>query len=89
MPSVALLGSGLLGEAIGRRLLDQDVELKVWNRTPERCQTLIQEGAQAVPELSSLAEGCSTVITVLRDGPVTQAVVQELGDLRGGCLMPM
>ena len=89
MPSVALLGSGLLGEAIGRRLLDQSVELKVWNRTPERCQTLIQEGAQAVPDLSSLAEGCSTVITVLRDGPVTHAVVRELGDLRGGCLMPM
>ena len=89
MPSVALLGSGLLGEAIGQRLLDQGVELKVWNRTPERCQTLIQEGAQAVPKLSSLAEGCSTVITVLRDGPVTQAVVRELGDLRGGCLMPM
>ena len=89
MPSVALLGSGLLGEAIGRRLLDQGVELKVWNRTPERCQTLIQEGAQAVPDLSSLAEGCSTVITVLRDGPVTHAVVRELGDLRGGCLMPM
>ena len=89
MPSVALLGSGLLGEAIGRRLLDQGVELKVWNRTPERCQTLIQEGAHATPELSSLAEGCSTVITVLRDGPVTQAVVEELGDLRGCCLMPM
>ena len=89
MPSVALLGSGLLGRAIGRRLLDQGVELKVWNRTPERCQALIQEGAHATPELSSLAEGCSTVITVLRDGPVTQAVVRELGDLRGGCLMPM
>ena len=89
MPSVALLGSGLLGRAIGRRLLDQGVELKVWNRTPERCQTLIADGAQAVPDLSSLAEGCSTVITVLRDGPVTQAVVRELGDLRGSCLMPM
>ena len=89
MPSVALLGSRLLGEAIGRRLLAQGVELKVWNRTPERCQTLIADGAQAVPDLSSLAEGCSTVITVLRDAPVTQAVVRELGDLRGGCLMPM
>jgi len=89
MPSVALLGSGLLGEAIGRRLLNRGVDLKVWNRTPERCQTLIEEGAQAAPELSSLAEGCSTVITVLRDGPVTESMVRELGDLQGGCLMPM
>ena len=89
MSSVALLGSGLLGEAIGRRLLDQGVALKAWNRTPGRCQGLIEEGAQAAPELSSLAEGCSTVITVLRDGPVTESMVRELGDLQGGCLMPM
>ena len=89
MPSVALLGSGLLGEAIGRRLLNQGVDLKVWNRTPERCHTLIQEGAQSVPKLSSLAADCSSVITVLRDGPVTQQVVAELGDLHRCCLMPM
>ena len=89
MPSVALLGSGLLGEAIGRRLLHQGVDLKVWNRTPERCQTLIEAGAVAIQDCSSISETCSSVITVLRDGPVTQQVVAELGDLDGCCLMPM
>ncbi len=33
MRSVALLGTGLLGEAIGRRLLQQGVSLFVWNRS--------------------------------------------------------
>ena len=89
MPSVALLGSGLLGEAIGRRLLDQGVALKVWNRTPERCQGLIEAGAEKVHELSSISKNCSSVITVLQDGPVTETVVRELGDLHGCCLMPM
>ena len=89
MPSVALLGSGLLGEAIGRRLLDQGVALKAWNRTPGRCQGLIEAGAESVQDLSSISETCSSVITVLRDGPVTETMVRELGDLHGCCLMPM
>jgi len=33
MLTIALLGTGLLGEAISRRLLEQGVTLKVWNRT--------------------------------------------------------
>lgn len=89
MSSVALLGSGLLGEAIGRRLLDQGVVLKVWNRTPGRCRDLIEAGAESVQDLSSISETCSSVITVLRDGPVTETMVRELGDLHGCCLMPM
>ena len=89
MPSVALLGSGLLGEAIGRRLLDQGVALKAWNRTPGRCQGLIEAGAESVQDLSSISETCSSVITVLRDGPITETMVRELGDLHGCCLMPM
>ena len=89
MSSVALLGSGLLGEAIGLRLLDQGVALKVWNRTPGRCQSLIEAGAESVQDLSSISETCSSIITVLRDGPVTEPMVRELGDLHGCCLMPM
>ena len=89
MSSVALLGSGLLGEAIGRRLLDQGVALKVWNRTLGRCQDLIEAGAESVQDLSSISETCSSVITGLRDGPVTETMVRELGDLHGCCLMPM
>ena len=89
MPSVALLGSGLLGEAIGRRLLDQGLTLKVWNRTPGRCRDLIEAGAESVQDLSSISETCSSVITVLRDAPVTETMVRELGDLHGCCLMPM
>ena len=37
MTTIALLGSGLLGHAMGQRLLEQGLNLKVWNRTPSRC----------------------------------------------------
>ena len=89
MPSIALLGTGLLGESIGRRLLQRGFDLKVWNRDPDRCRALVQEGAVIIPSLSNSAQNIDTFITVLRDGLVTEAVVRELGDLRSSCLMPM
>ena len=89
MPSVALLGTGLLGEAIGRRLLEQGVDLKVWNRDLDRSRALVQKGAETIHSLSTAGHNTNVIITVLRDGPVTQQVVAELGDLQGGCLMPM
>ena len=89
MARIALLGTGLLGAAIGRRLLEQGHSLKVWNRTPEKCQTLLEAGAQAINALPDGANGCDTVISVLRDGPASAAVLQELGDLHGSCVMGM
>ena len=73
MLTIALLGTGLLGEAIGRRLLEQGVTLKVWNRTAAKCQPLVEQGAVLIKNLAGAAKGCHAVITVLRDGPVTQA----------------
>ncbi len=46
MARIALLGTGLLGAAIGRRLLEQGHSLKVWNRTPEKCQALLEAGGR-------------------------------------------
>lgn len=89
MPTIALLGSGLLGEAIGRRLLERGVTLKVWNRSAEKCEALLELGAELLPTLDGAAKGCDAVITVLRDGPVSAAVIAELGDLGGVCCLPM
>ena len=69
MPRVALLGTGLLGSAIGRRLLECGVELKVWNRNTDRCAPLLEAGAKLLDQLDSGIQGCSAVITVLRDRP--------------------
>ncbi|MDB4485908.1 NAD(P)-binding domain-containing protein [Synechococcus sp. AH-707-B22] len=47
MPTIALLGTGLLGEAIGCRLLERGVTLRVWNRTAEKCEPLLEGGGCA------------------------------------------
>jgi 3-hydroxyisobutyrate dehydrogenase-like beta-hydroxyacid dehydrogenase len=38
---ISLLGTGLLGAAIGERLLACGHRLTVWNRTPKRCMPLL------------------------------------------------
>ena len=89
MTRIALLGTGLLGAAVGHRLLAEEIELGVWNRNPERCQELLNAGAAWINELKEVTANWDGVITVLRDGPVTQQVVAALGDLRGCCIIPM
>ena len=54
MTRIALLGTGLLGEAIGHRLLARGIELRVWNRKPERCLKLMGAGTVQIRELQGL-----------------------------------
>jgi len=89
MVTVALLGTGLLGSAIATRLLSVGCSLRVWNRDPERSEPLISAGAQQFDDPAQAAAGATTVITVLRDGPVTASVVASVGDLDQCCVMPM
>ena len=89
MSSVALLGTGLLGESIGQRLLQQGVSLYVWNRTSEHSRSLIDAGAQTLNSPSEAPRCCDSLITVLRDGPVTAAVLKDIGPLDGSTLITM
>ena len=89
MTTIALLGTGLLGEAIGCRLLHRGVTLRVWNRSADKCEPLLKQGAALIENLSGAAKGCQAVITVLRDGPVSAEVIAQLGDLDAVCCLPM
>ena len=89
MTTIALLGTGLLGAAIGHRLLEVGISLQVWNRDPDRCRSLIRSGALQCSSPADTLLDADTVITVLRDGPVTASVVQSLGPLQGRTVIPM
>lgn len=89
MTTITLLGTGLLGTAIGQRLIDVGFTLNVWNRNPARCAALVEAGAQQLNHPGEGVEAESVVITVLRDGPVTAEVIGSLGPLKGRCIVPM
>ena len=89
MTTIALLGTGLLGAAIGHRLLEVGISLKVWNRDPDRCRSLVRSGALQCGSPADTLQHAEAVVTVLRDGPVTAEVVQSLGPLQGRTVIPM
>jgi 3-hydroxyisobutyrate dehydrogenase len=74
---ISLLGTGLLGGAIGERLLRCGHALTVWNRNPERCAPLLALGARAAATPAEAVAASPLVITVLSDGATTSAVLLE------------
>ena len=89
MTSVAVLGTGLLGTAIATRLLEQGLNVHVWNRNPSRIIPLVEKGAIAISDLRRAAEGQRVLITVLRDGSSTASVIDTVGALQGSTVIPM
>ena len=89
MTSVAVLGTGLLGTAIATRLLEQGLNVDVWNRDPSRIAPLVGKGATAIDDLGQAAKNNSVLITVLRDGAATASVIGTVGALPGSTVIPM
>ncbi|MEX1323006.1 MAG: NAD(P)-dependent oxidoreductase [Synechococcaceae cyanobacterium] len=77
--AIALLGTGLLGAAIGQRLLERGETVRAWNRHPDRLIPLASLGAIRCHEPAEAVEGCDWVITVLSDGAATRMVLGRCG----------
>lgn len=75
--TIALLGTGLLGAAIGQRLLSQGETLLAWNRHPDRLQPLLDAGATAAASPAEALARAQQVVCVLSDGAATEAVLIE------------
>lgn len=46
LPSLGFAGIGLMGLPMCQRLLAAGYPLTVWNRSPDKCATLVAAGAQ-------------------------------------------
>jgi 3-hydroxyisobutyrate dehydrogenase-like beta-hydroxyacid dehydrogenase len=79
---VGVVGLGLMGEPIARRLLQAGHEVTVWNRTHGRAGDLVEQGAREASDLNDVWETASVVITMVSDDKALRAVT--LGD--GGLL---
>ncbi len=64
---IGIAGTGKMGSAIARRLLSLKHQVTVWNRTPERAQSLIDMGAVWAASPRDMAELTDMVITMLTD----------------------
>ncbi len=81
---IGIAGTGKMGAAMGKRLLATGHELSVWNRTPERAQPLVAEGARACATAADLARDADVVISMVTDGAALEQVYFGNAGLLGG-----
>jgi 3-hydroxyisobutyrate dehydrogenase len=79
-PTVALLGTGIMGRGMAANIVRAGIPLTVWNRTREKATDL---GADVAESPGTAVKGASVVITILPDGPVTEEVIGEAAPERG------
>jgi 3-hydroxyisobutyrate dehydrogenase len=75
---VGLLGVGLMGAAMGHRLLDEGLNVIAWDHTPEHARKIEERGGARADEASEVVLGADAVITMLPTAPIILDVVKPL-----------
>jgi len=82
--NVGIIGTGLLGSAIAKRLVSAGHKVSAYNRTRQKAESLKNLGIQVVDSPKELASKCELVITILKDAPVIeQMAFGENGIIHG------
>ena len=76
---IAVLGIGLMGTPMARRLCEAGHEVHVWNRTAEKAQQLTQFGATAHATPADAVRDAKLVITMLDHGAIVGQVLFDQG----------
>ncbi len=89
---IAVLGTGLMGAPMARRLAGAGHAVTVWNRAAARAQALA-DCAQVAASPAEAVAGADLVVTMLLDGPATRAVLIDQGAMAaarpGACFLDM
>lgn len=72
---VGIIGLGVMGKPIARRILDGGAPVVVYSRSPRPVADLEKLGAEPAGSVAELAQRCSIIVTVLPDTPDVQQVI--------------
>jgi len=75
LPSVALLGTGIMGLGMGRSMLRSGLPLHAWNRTPARARALGFGGAVIAATAADAVRDADVIVTMLSDGAAVSAAM--------------
>jgi 3-hydroxyisobutyrate dehydrogenase len=74
---IGLIGTGMLGNAVGLHLLQSGFQLTAFNRKKEKTNELKKNGAQIVSTPKEVAEDSDIVITVIKNASAVKQVSFE------------
>ena len=73
--SVALIGTGIMGAHMARRLAQAGLPTMVWNRDHAKAERLTQYGVSTAETPSAACEQADAIIVMLSNGPVVEEVM--------------
>ncbi|KGF70697.1 2-hydroxy-3-oxopropionate reductase, partial [Hoeflea sp. BAL378] len=77
--SIAVLGTGLMGLPMARRLIGAGFDVTVWNRDAAKSAPLLAEGARVAASAADAVRNATHVITMLTDGAAVENVLFAQG----------
>jgi len=75
MVKIGLIGTGMLGEAVGLHLLKSGFSLCVYNRTKSKTKSLEENGAVISDTPKHVAQSSELIITCVKDGDVAEQIL--------------
>jgi len=75
MVKIGLIGTGMLGEAVGLHLLKSEFSLCVYNRTKSKTKSLEENGAVISDTPKHLAQSSELIITCVKDGDAAEQIL--------------
>ena len=75
MTKIGIVGTGMLGEAVGLHLLDVGYEVNVYNRTKEKMNSLKEKGGNVMDSPRQVGENSDLVITVVKDADAVNEMI--------------
>ena len=78
-PRVAVLGTGIMGSAMGRNLVSAGLRTAVWDRSPAATASLSDAGALAAASPAEAVRDAHVVITMLPTAGVVDSVIFDGG----------
>ncbi|MFI0454092.1 NAD(P)-dependent oxidoreductase [Actinomadura sp. 6N118] len=77
MPTVALLGTGIMGAPMARNLLKEGLAVNAWNRTRAKAEPLSADGAVVSGSPAEAVENADIIITMLNDGDAVLSTMES------------
>ena len=84
MVKIGIIGTGMLGEAVGLHLLDSGYSVSVYNRTKSKTKNLEEKGAHVAELPSAVAESSDLIITCVKDADAVKQVLFGQGGVVSG-----
>jgi len=78
------LGMGIMGAPMASNLLKAGYDVTVWNRSPDKCAPLKDQGAKVCATAAEVVASCDVTFAMLADPSVAEAVVFGPGGVLEG-----